>query len=126
MAARPYLNSLSDHRRDAKGIHRTTGIAVRTVRQSDRKWRRRHREGIRDINLVVGDADEVIVVQRDHCLMNRVGGTLRESSDDVLYGNWPATIQERLKDPPGDGRFPPGPSSSPPLQVQGRQPIGVL
>src|SRR2546430_17697981 len=97
MAARPYLHSLPDHRRDAKGIHRTTGIAVRTVRQSDRKWRRRHREGIRDIDLVVRDADEVIVVQRDHCLMNPVGGTLRGKRDDVVYGDRPATIQERPK-----------------------------
>src|SRR5712691_4466744 len=115
MAARPNFHRLPDHGRDAKCVRRAAGKPFCAARQTDDEGGRGSREGVRDVDLTVADAEQVVMVQGGERLVNGGRGSIAEGRGDVLHGDRPAAIQEGPKHLFGNLRLPPGTPGAPPV-----------
>src|SRR5262250_1569251 len=120
MALRPDLDGFSHHRGHPKRIRRTAGVALAVTWEPDSKYRRRGREGVSNVDVGRADPDQIVIIQCDQGIVDRLRRTVGRGCDNVLDRDRPSSLEKPPEDQP-DQRFLTGGSASDlPLQLTPR------
>src|SRR5262245_11969974 len=102
MALRPDLDRLSHHWRHPERVRRAAGVALTAAWELNSKCRRGSRKGIGNVDLSSADPDQIVVVQCDQGIVDRLRRAVGRGRDKVLDRNRPSSLKECPEDQPNE------------------------
>src|SRR5262249_40285530 len=117
MALRPDLDRRSYHCRHPERVRRAAGVPLTTPWQPNPQYRRRGREGISNVDVSGADPDQVVIMQSDQGIVDRLRRAVGRGRDDVLDRDRLSSLEKPPEDQ-ADERLLAGSSASDlPLQL---------